>query len=349
MPSRSPTLEGFRTIFCRPSFGFAEISWRWSFGAACCLLFTFSFFEYLDTLSVTRLDELLLRTRHPTLVSQAITHIFRGSGLRALETMVVLVAALALGWIVVAAIARAATLRALLAYFRERASILSSEIAQPRVRAGNWRLQPLLGLNFFRTGVTLAATVGCIAAFLLSAIASPSMSPGSASLIFLCTAMLVWLAWSFLNWFLSLATVFVVADGRDTFGAISAAVRLCRDRAGSVFAAGTWFGLAHVAAFVIATSLVVFPLGLAGVVPRGVIFGGILIVTLLYFAVADFLYMGRLAAYVAIIEFPPPVVVPGFAQPFAGSPLHSPLSIEPQTRVDPDELILSDVPTQARS
>jgi hypothetical protein len=336
MTSRSPTLEGFRTIFRRPSFGFAEISWRWSFGAACCVLFTFSFFEYLDTLPVTRLDQLLLKTRQPTLVSQAFSHIFQGSGLRALQTMVVLAAGLALGWIVVAAIARAATLRALLTHFREQTDALSSASAQPRAGAGNWRLSPLLGLNFFRTGVTLAATVGCVAAFLLSAIVSPARSPGTGFLIFLCTAMLVWLAWSVLNWFLSLASVFVVADGRDTFGAISAAVRLCRDRAGSVFAAGTWFGLAHVVAFVIATSLVVFPLGLAGVVPRGVILTGVLFVTLLYFAVADFLYMGRLAAYVAIIELPPLIDVRKPA-----------LSIPPQTRVDPDELILSDIPTQS--
>jgi hypothetical protein len=84
---------------------------------------------------------------------------------------------------------------------------------------------------------------------------------------------------------------------------------------------------------VIATTVVLFPLGLAGLVPRGVILGGVLLVTLGYLAVADFLYMGRLAAYVAIVEFPP-MVLP-----------KPTLSIPPQTRVDPDELILSDVPT----
>ena len=39
-------------------------------------------------------------------------------------------------------------------------------------------------------------------------------------------------------------------------------------------------------------------------VPAGVVLGGVLLVTLLYFAVTDFLYMGRLAAYVAIVEMP---------------------------------------------
>ena len=67
-------------------------------------------------------------------------------------------------------------------------------------------------------------------------------------------AVLVWLAWSMMNWFLSLAAIFVVADGRDTFGAITDAVDLLRRRSGPVFAVGTSFGLAHAAAFVVASS-----------------------------------------------------------------------------------------------
>lgn len=73
MTRRSPTLEGFRAILQRPSFGLAEITWRWSFGAAAGLLLGFSFFEYLDTLPVSRGDLLLLRTAQPVLISQSRT------------------------------------------------------------------------------------------------------------------------------------------------------------------------------------------------------------------------------------------------------------------------------------
>ena len=48
--------------------------------------------------------------------------------------------------------------------------------------------------------------------------------------------------------------------------------------------------------FVVASSAVAFPLGFAEVLPGGMVFGGVLLVTLLYFAVVDFLYVGRLAA-----------------------------------------------------
>ena len=100
MQQRSPTLEGFRTILRSPSFGLAEIAWRWSFGAAAGMLLVFSFFEYLDTLPVSNSDLVLLRTRQPILISRAVLDIFRGSSFRLFETIAVLALALGLrGWL----------------------------------------------------------------------------------------------------------------------------------------------------------------------------------------------------------------------------------------------------------
>jgi hypothetical protein len=345
MTRRSPTLEGFRILFSRPSFGLAEIAWRWSFGAAASLLLGFSFFEYLDTLPVSRGDLLLLRTAQPLLISQAVQHIFRGSAVRVIETAVVLALTLGVAWVVVASLARAATIKALLAHFREHS--ISASDRQDRKR---WRLRSLYALNSLRLGTTLAAAAGLLAAVLLGgAVSRPDdPAPGSALLIILTVALLVWLAWSTLNWFLSLAVMFVVVDGHDTFGAIAAAVDLCRTRSGSLFAAGTWFGLAHLTAFAVASSLAAFPLGFAEILPAGVVLGGVLLVTLLYFAIADFLYVGRLAAYVAIVEMPQspvsaeaePPLLPQRGTYMDPSPQSSP-------GVDADELILSDVPASS--
>jgi hypothetical protein len=329
MTRHSPTLEGFRAVIRLPSLGFAEIAWRWSFGAAAGLLITLSGFEYLDTLPVTRGDVVLLRTRHPLLISQAVGNIVRGSGIRLVEAFIVLALALTVGWILVAALARAATIKALLVHFREK----------PKSQEHNteWRIDPLLGLNFLRAAATLAAVVGCFAGFVLGGMASAQAedAPEVTFLIAMSIAGLVWLAWSVVNWLLSLAAIFVVANGRDTFGATSDAVDLLRRRSGAVLAVGTSFGLAHAVAFVIASTAAAFPLGLATVLPWPMVLGGLMVVTLLYFAVADFLYMGRLAAYVAILELPEPPV-PSF-QPSAFSP-------QPSNSIDPHELILSDVP-----
>src|SRR5258708_40050996 len=75
----SPTLEGFRAAWRRPSLALAEIAWRWTVGATTCALFLFGFFEYLRTLPVTNGALLFLRTRQPVLIGQAISDILRGS------------------------------------------------------------------------------------------------------------------------------------------------------------------------------------------------------------------------------------------------------------------------------
>jgi hypothetical protein len=340
----SPTLEGFRTMFRRPSFGLAEMAWRWSFGFAAGLLLAYSGAEYLHTLPVTGRDLFLLRTRHPALVWQALAHILRGSGPRLIEALMVAASAMAVAWIGMATLGRAVTIRALLSYLPE-------EHAGDAPAAKRWRMASLAGLNFLRVAVTLAAAVGCLAAWRLGGAVSPDKdpSPGSATLVFLALVMLVWLAWSMMNWFLSLAAVIAVTRGKNTLGAMAAAVDLCRARGGSLAAASTWFGLTHLAGFVMASSVVAVPLAFLTVLPGSVVVGGVLLVGLLYFALADFLYVGRLAAYAAIAESPEAPPVPQVFPPPPDRTQSTPRMRPPaDSRVDPEELILSDLPVPAR-
>ena len=331
-------------MFRRPSLGLAEIYWRWSLGFAAGILLFFSFVEYLDTLPVSDADLLLLRSHQPFLISHAILHIFSGSGPRLVAAGLVLIFAMTLAWIGTASFGRGATLKGLVDYFGED----KIQSARPNFSAGEGARQfrSLAGLNFFRVGVTLAALVSCVGGLLLAGFASSTAdpSPGSATLIFLSMVMLVWLAWAMLNWFLSLAAIFVVAEGRDAFGAVASAVDFCRARTGSVLAAGTWFEVAHVVVFVVASSVVAIPLAFSGVLPAGVILGGVLLVALLYFAIVDFLYVGRLAAYVAVLSFPKQSLVSQTVQsPLTDSGSQSSLTPRSGSGIDPDELILSDI------
>src|SRR5882724_3909106 len=100
MKLRSPTLEGFRTMFRMPLVGLAEIAWRWTFGLAATAAFIFTLREYLATLPVTAGEMFLLRTRQPALMVQALSRIFQGSAPRAVAAAVVLALTLALAWIV---------------------------------------------------------------------------------------------------------------------------------------------------------------------------------------------------------------------------------------------------------
>jgi len=336
----SPTAEGFRAAFRRPSVTLAEIMWRWTAGATAASLFLFGLFEYLSTLPVTNGELLFLRTRHPYLVGEAIAHILRGSLNRVVISGLFAAMMLGLLWIVAASVGRIATVRGLLEYFRrEVADVSTTESARPPFPA-------LVRLNFLRAAVAVAAVFGFVGASILAGFASPDSDPqpGLAFFLFLpLAAMICWVWWA-LNWLLSLAGMFAVRDGEDAVGAISAAVTFCRERTGAVFAVSTWTGLAHLVAFVGATVVVSMPLGFAGVLPWRLIVLGIVFVTVAYFAVADWLHMARLAGYVCIAETPEALLrplppAPPVLPPVAGPPV--------QTTIDRDEPILSDVPNLA--
>ena len=324
MARRSPTLEGFRILFRMPSLGLAEIAWRWAMGAAGVASLSFAFLQYLNSLPVTSADMLLLRTRHPLMVSRAIARIFAGSAGRFLMALVVLAMALSLAWIVIAAVGRAVTLKTLLAHFFPDRDV--------RLRVG-----AIIELNTLRAALSWAAIAACFGALLLAGMASPKTdpSPVSAMLIFVTLGLFIWLCWRMLNWLLSLAAIFVMAEGETTSGAIVAAVDLLRQRPAAMVAAATWFGIAHGVACVVAGSAVGFPLAFVGLLPGGVIFGGVILAMLVYFAIVDYLYVGRLAAYLFITESPE--MPETETMPFPPRPDRS-------AGVDPSELILSDLP-----
>jgi len=331
MARRSPTLEGFRLIFVHPSLGFAEIAWRWSFWAAGWFVALLGCREYLQSLDVNGSDMFLLSTRQPVLVSKALRHIFAGSSLRVVESTLLLALAGAFAWVVLGSLGRSATLRAIVLALREsRGGKVLDRV----------RFRSMIALHALRMSLFLAALVGVIAAKLAASrvTSAANPSPGRAMLVFLTIALVVACIWLLLNWFLGLASIFVVAENCNTFSAVSAALDMCAERFGAIAAVGTWYGLAHFVVLSVASSVVIFPLAFASLLPAGVVLGGVLLVVLLYCAVVDFLYVGRLAAYVAIMELrqEEPASEPSEAMFFAPQALSG--------RIDPDELILSDLP-----
>ena len=341
MPQVSPTLEGFRATSRWPSFTLGEIAWRWSVGATGLALFFFGLFEYLKTLPVTNGELLFLRTRQPYLIGQALAHILRGSLSRAVMSGILAIMLMATLWIIAASLGRIATIRSLLEYFRaDFAQRLAAAGISPGDEAteASSPFRSLFDLNFLRVTVVLGAALGFVGATILAGFASPSKNPqpGLFFLLWLPLAGLIcFVSWA-LNWFLSLASLFAVRDGADAMGALSAAVSFCRERTGAVLAVSTWTGLAHLTAFVGATTVVAMPLSTAGILPWRLVLLAIFILTLIYFAIADWLYMARLAGYVCIAEMPEALRIPPPTPVLPSLPV--------QTTIDRDEPILSDVP-----
>jgi hypothetical protein len=344
----SPTAEGFRAAFRRPSLTFAEIAWRWIFGGTATALFFFALFEYFGTLPVTNTDLMLLRTRHPYLVAQALAHILHGTLGRVVISALLAAMLLSVLWMVAATFGRIATVRVLLEYFRVRYRSMSgpgvAESGEKDV-ASNVSTNvfaAVLRLNFLRVAVAVAALVGFAGSGIVASFVSPESHPRPvlAFLLFVPLLALVCLAWWLLNWMLSLAALFAVRDGCDAVGAISSAIGFCREHRGAVSAVTTWGELGHLVILSIASTAIAVPMGFAGLLPWQVVVVGMTLVALIYFAIVDWLYMARLAGYVCIAEVPDALLKPAVPAPIPPAPTI-------RTTMDRDELILSDVPSPA--
>jgi hypothetical protein len=312
----------------------AEIAWRWSVGVAAWFLGVWLLADYANSLQVSSSDRFLLGTRQPGLVLHALERIFQGSAFRFTAAGIVLAGALTIAWIVVASLGREAILRDMM----DELGIVGAQ-----ARAGR-NLSCLFCLNFLRAAVSLAAIIGVVGSVLVSSgiWASTHISGQGAARLWLVLLLGVWIAWSVLNWTLSTAALFVVADGVGALGSIASTVRWYRDRRGVVVAAGVWFGLIHGGAFVLACGAAFTVFGMTQLLgPSSTIFL-VLLILAAYCAFADFLYIGRLTAYLVIARgggLPDLVIRP--EPPSTPTP--------ERAAIDKSELIVSDLPSAAFS
>jgi len=274
MASESPISEGFRRAFREPAITLAEIAWRWTFGLAVLALAIGSLLAYLDTVTVSNAEILALRGHSSWLIADAIGRVLHdGSGL--VRAAAIVLAAIFVLWMAAATIGRAATLRA---------------------------------------SVTLASAVGYLGAAVLAGRAASGdadVRPGVFLLVFVALGAAVTIVRSRVNWFLCLGAIPAARDGRDTLTAIGEAMGLFRRNPGKFAGAGAVFGTTHGVLFAFCIVGCLLALSLAGKVPLAATAFLLTVNTLAYFAVVDFLYIARLAAYVAIDEGDrtPPVAV----------------------------------------
>src|SRR5579864_553181 len=194
MAQVSPTTEGFRTVFRQPLLTIGEITWRWVVGATAAALFFFGLFEYLSSLPVNSGEALFLRSRQPYLVAKALAHILRGSLSRVVLSATLAAMLLGLLWMIAGACGRIATVRALVAHFRDSLARISAgtrdefkEDTRDTAHSGGGPFPALFRLNFLRTCLAMAAVLGFAGSAILAGLASPASHPrpGLAFILFM--------------------------------------------------------------------------------------------------------------------------------------------------------------------
>lgn len=312
MPRPSPIAAGFSTAVTRPALLAGEIAWRWSCGLAAWLMVLFAFFTYLSSIRVSHADLLLLRTRVPPLMTQALRHMLEGTGPRLLRAAAVLLPAMTIVWLAGASFGRWASLRAL--------------IEEPRGKFGS-----VLGLHFLRAAAALAAWTGYLGALLAAGWLVSRRAedhPGLFLLIFFVFSTVIGFFHGRLRWYLFLANVVAVRDGSDAFTALATAFNLYRERRARFLTVGIAMFAIRVALWIGVTVVSLVFLGALPGTAWKLLVIILVLITLAYFVIADFLFVARLAAYVEILrEEPEPEALA--ATPAAPAPLTE--SVSPTT------------------
>ncbi len=285
MARGSPFRFGIRRAAGDPLLVLAEIGWRWTFGAAALASAICALGRLLATTQLSDGTLLALYSRTPILIANAVARILESAWPRLVTALAILLPALAVLWTFASAAGRAATLKAML----DRSAV---------------SMRAMFGLSFLRAGLALAGVLAWVGAFIvagLSAVRNEGSSPGAFLVVFLSLSFLVSALWTLLSWYLSLAPLFAVRDGRDTLAALAEALRVVRRNRNAFSSVSGAFGLLHVVAFVSGTMVALMPLSLVGVVRGEIVLALMGLAALGYFALADFLYVARLAAYVRIV------------------------------------------------
>lgn len=289
----------------------SELAWRWCFGIVALAMGSLAWGRVFGGVHISDLQISNLRSENVFVVAQTIKDIFVEVLPKLLRGVLGVSPILAGLWLIIATAGRSVTFRFL--------KVGSS---------GNWWATSLIHLFRLLGALLLSGFFLCaIAVFSYFTVRANPENPNYAlyfTLVALAAIFLLLLA-NVGNWYLALAPLFSVVEGQGFSAAIESSRQLSRKFAGELglttgmffFVRLIWFaamGVLSLAPVALFQSSVAMSLGLLA------------LLTLFYFAGADFLYIARMAAYWHILERDSGGL-PGRVAPRGGELLYRPPAI----------------------
>jgi len=279
----NPITQGIKSVARDPALFLVEILWRWSFVIVACLLIASAGAMLLGPLHIGNAWDSASRSRDPQRMGQLALMVLLILGVKAIIAAIAVPLAIALLWGIFSALGRFVTvkrLRAGLSSLRFR-SILALQLLRGFI---SWFCLILLAAAIF--GETLIATRGSKPDLLLF------------YLMIMPSVVLIGAFWLVCNWYLSLAAIF--GRKEQTFrGAIRQARQTVRLQRSDFAGTGFVFLLIRIALLLVGVAICGLTSGMAGSSPQNY-FALLMVVLLAYLTVVYFLYMSRMAAYLAL-------------------------------------------------
>lgn len=280
----NPITQGLRAVTRDPAIFLVEILWRWSFAVLACMLVAGVGMMLLGPLHVGHAWDTAWSSRDPQRMGQLVLAVLLLLGMKVIVlTAIAVPLTIALLWGIFSALGRFVTVK--------------------RLRTGltSLRFRSIFALQFLRAFIGWLCLVLLFAAMFGEAlIASRGPQPDLLLyyLMVLPSVVLIGSFWLTVNWYLSLAAIFG-REGQSFRGALRQARQTIRQQRSDFAGTGFVFLLFRVVVLLVATAICGLTSGMVGSSPQSY-FTLLIIVSLAYFAIADFLYMARMAAYLAL-------------------------------------------------
>jgi len=297
--------EGFRVLRSESALLPMELLWRWSFGLGLLALSFFVYAHVRQAVFLSDADELALRGHDPIIAAATVWEFLAGAKgplLRALEPA--LSAALVL-WVATATFGRGIVTRLAVRRF---AADYALTIAPDAPRWSSFAI-----LNCARVLMLLIIVIGYLGGNLIAGFFSgPEQNTLASALIVLASLAVASLLWSYVNWVLSLAPVFVVRDALPPLDSVAAAVTFARRNCLRLSSIAIWNGILRGVAATVISIAGALTGALRPALPSAAIIALLALEMLLYLVVSDLLLLARLGAYasVAVRELILPQVLP---------------------------------------
>jgi hypothetical protein len=279
----NPITQGLRAVMRDPALFLVEILWRWSFTLLACWLVFAACLMVLAPLHAGPAWDTAWRSRDTQRMGQLVVTILLILGMKAVVAAVAIPLAVAFLWSIFSALGRFVTVK------RLRAGLTSLRFRSV------FALQLLRGLiGWFSLVLLVAATFG------EALIASRGPKPDLLLyyLMVMPSIVLISAFWLTVNWYLSLAAIFG-REGQSFRGALRQARQTIRQQRSDFAGTGFVFLLFRVVVLLIVMAICGLTSGMAGTAPQSY-FVLLMVVSLVYFAISDFLYVARMAAYLAL-------------------------------------------------
>jgi hypothetical protein len=284
--------EGFRILRTDPALFLMELLWRWSFGLGLLALCFFAYAHLRQFILLSGADVPGLSDQDPFAIAAAVASAIAETMPQLVRTLAQVFTVAAVLWIAASALGRGIITRIIVHRF---ATEYGLTIAPDAPRWAGFAI-----LQFARVLMLLILVIGYLSSSFIAAMVTNGHDVFTAALIVFAALVISGVLWSYVNWILSLAPIFLVRDALSPLDSVVAAIGFIHRNRSRLTAIALWNGTLRGLAATVISIAGVGALALQLALPPSATTVLLVLETIAYLAISDIFLLARLAAYASV-------------------------------------------------